>query len=179
MTDKNIEPEFSRHVSAKDLPNLGTSYEIKANDVERAALARRFNLPEIGHLRAEMNLRPVIGGPLVRLTGRLSAKLTRVCGVSLEHFETEVNADFERLYGPESVVHEREEDIDPEADEPPDPFIQGGIDLGEAVAEELSLALDPFPKKPGAAFADITDQEEESSRNNPFAVLASLRDKKV
>ena len=35
----------------------------------------------------------------------------------------------------------------------PDPIIDGKIDLGELAAEHFALALDPYPRKPGVAFA--------------------------
>jgi uncharacterized protein YutE (UPF0331/DUF86 family) len=57
-------------------------------------------------------------------------------------------------------------------------FYSGGaIDLGEAAAETLALALDPFPRSPAAAAAlkeaGVLSEEEAG----PFGALAGLRDK--
>ena len=46
------------------------------------------------------------------------------------------------------------------------------IDVGEAVAEQLALALDPYPRAPGASFAE--GGESEQPEDSPFKVLAGL-----
>ena len=62
-------------------------------------------------------------------------------------------------------------DLDPEADDPPDLLESDRIDLAAYVVEDLALAIDPFPRKPGVAF-EAPDQPGELS---PFAVLAKLK----
>jgi hypothetical protein len=69
---------------------------------------------------------------------------------------------------PPAAEEEGEED-------PPDPIIDGRIDLGALAAEFLALGLDPYPRKPGAAF-DLGEAEPE--RESPFAALARLRGEK-
>jgi uncharacterized metal-binding protein YceD (DUF177 family) len=69
-----------------------------------------------------------------------------------------------------------ETDLDFEADDPPEPIRNGHIDLGELAAEQLSLALNPYPRAPGAAipeeFSPDPDAEEEAERAvNPFSIL--------
>jgi hypothetical protein len=49
------------------------------------------------------------------------------------------------------------------------------LDLGEALAEQLALALDPYPRAPGASLAAAEDEEDESPARGPFAGLAPLR----
>ena len=56
--------------------------------------------------------------------------------------------------------------------------IEGGaIDLGEAAAETMALALDPFPRSPNAAAAlkkaGVISEEEAG----PFGALAGLKAK--
>ena len=63
--------------------------------------------------------------------------------------------------------------LEEEGDEdPPDLIVDGRIDLGALAAEFLALGLDPYPRKPGAAFEP---GEEEAGRDSPFAALARLR----
>jgi hypothetical protein len=45
------------------------------------------------------------------------------------------------------------------------------IDLGEATTEQLALALDPFPRKPGA---EIPPEAKEAPEG-PFAALGRIR----
>ncbi len=59
------------------------------------------------------------------------------------------------------------EDLDPEADDEI-PYEDDVIDLGEASVEQLALALDPYPRKPGAELpADVS-----GGPLSPFAALA-------
>jgi hypothetical protein len=51
----------------------------------------------------------------------------------------------------------------------------GHFDLGEALAEELSLSLNPYPRAPGAQLPDAEDDEAKAAPRNPFAKLAALR----
>ena len=52
------------------------------------------------------------------------------------------------------------------------------IDIGEAVAQQLSLTLDPFPRAPDAGFPEAEQAEAtETVRSNPFAELAKLAKK--
>jgi len=60
--------------------------------------------------------------------------------------------------------------VDHEAlgDDPPDPLIGGAVDLGSVVSEHLTLALDPYPRKPGAQFVEPAAEDGVVS---PFAQL--------
>ena len=60
-----------------------------------------------------------------------------------------------------------------EEDDPPDPIVDGKIDLGALAAEFVALALDPYPRKPGARFEPV-DVEPDRERI-PFAGLARLK----
>ena len=50
-------------------------------------------------------------------------------------------------------------------------FVDGTLDLGEAAAEQLALALDPYPRAPDAVMPDISDEQAA----HPFAALERLR----
>ena len=51
------------------------------------------------------------------------------------------------------------------------------IDLGEAVAETLSLSLDPYPRAPGAEEALKAAGVKSEEEAGPFGALAGLKDK--
>jgi uncharacterized metal-binding protein YceD (DUF177 family) len=102
----------------------------------------------------------------VRARGRLRARVTQTCVVSMEDFETTVEEDFQVRFVPEG---EETEDIDLDADDEI-PFTDNLIDLGEAAAEQLGLALDPYPRMPGVELEELPEEEDE----NPFAALRRL-----
>ena len=99
--------------------------------------------------------------------GHLVARLVRTCVVSLDDFATTVEERFAVRCVPEG---EESDDVDPSA---PDEIVyrDGTIDLGEATAEQLALALDPYPRAPDAVLPDVPDEPEVQ----PFAALEALR----
>jgi hypothetical protein len=114
-----------------------------------------------------------------QLQGRLQAVVTRECGVTLDPFDEIVDEPFQLRfvpagspYAPQPVEAE-DQVIDLEGDDPPDVVAGETIDVGAALTELLSLALDPFPRKPDAVFEPPADTGESS----PFAALAALKSK--
>ena len=70
--------------------------------------------------------------------------------VSAEEFPATVTEAFTVRFVPAGT---EDDDPDPESvDEIP--YAGGRLDLGEAAAEQLALALDPFPHKPGVGRRD-------------------------
>lgn len=171
------QPEFSRRIEVEKIGVGANPASIKASPAERAALAERFGLREIPLLRAELTLRRLSGGDLIRVSGHFSAEVVQTCVVSLEPFSARIEEEFELLFGGEGGDEEAEVLIEVGEEEPPEPIRGGAIDVGEAVAEQLALALDPFPRKPGIAFEGYTvgAEEGDDERPNPFAKLAELK----
>ncbi|HLJ21569.1 MAG TPA: DUF177 domain-containing protein [Stellaceae bacterium] len=139
-------PEFSRRVELARLGVHEAVYPIAARADEREALARRFDLLSLDRLEAEIRLQRLAGG-MVRVSGKLSADVVQACVVSLEPVASALEQAFTVLYGQskpgKSVL------VDLETDEA-EPFDGDAIDIGEAVAQQLALALDPYPRAPGA-----------------------------
>ena len=69
----------------------------------------------------------------------------------------------------------REAEVALDAADPPEPMVDGAVDLGEAAAEQLALALDPYPRAPGAVFEPLP--EAEATKVSPFAALRRLQSK--
>lgn len=177
------ENEFSRRVLVARVPEDGLAQTIEANAEERAALARRFDLVSVDRLRAAVRVDPVRGTPLWRLSGALDASVVQRCVVTLEPIPAEVHDSFDELYAPASHVEALEKEAGEAEDESfaeiPEPLDHGAIDVGEVVAQYLSLALDPAPRKPGAIEIRFVDAEESAAekpeKENPFAALKKLK----
>ena len=63
---------------------------------------------------------------------------------------------------------------DGEVPDPPEPIVGGIIDLGRLATDAVFLGIDPYPRKPGAAFdvpATPPDPED-----HPFAALKALKE---
>jgi len=192
--------EFSRKFETAELTDDETVIEIEANADERARLAERFELMSLDLLSARLTVKPyagLAGGEGgVRVEGRLTADVVQACVVTLEPVHAHIDAPFSRTYSPDApdpldpdVLEDEPEGEEGgmfigEGSDPPEPLIGGGIDLGEAVAEQLALELDPFPRAEGAALPQAAGGPESSenrgengrdSAANPFAVLKKLK----
>ena len=157
--------------------------DVEASEAERAALAEVCGLPGIGRLTARLKV-TASGRGRYEVTGEVRARVTQVCVVSLEPFETDIAEPVEISVAPpeevarleESYARRREEDPNGlEIDEPPDPIVNGRIDLGAVTAEFLALGLDPHPHKPGVEFSAEAAGLGKEEGTSPFAALAQLR----
>ncbi len=178
MTDLLSPPEFSRPVSVARLGGKIATYSIEATEAERAALARRFDLVALDRLVAEITLARQVGGA-VRLEGRLEASLAQSCVVTLEPVPEEIEDAFVLIYRPD--LDEDEADrlaLEHPEDDVVEPLIGEAIDIGEAVAQSLSIAMDPYPRAPGVELlvvGDETDDEAPVEGPTPFDALARLK----
>ncbi len=146
----------------------GTEASVQATGIECADLAKRLLLPAVAAVTCRWALRGA-GGGAIDAEGQLRARVTQICIVTADPFEQSVVEDFAVRF----VLEERLDDTDELDIDAIDELTYDGvtIDLGEATAEQLALALDPYPRRPGATLADAGDPGETS----PFATLASLR----
>ena len=159
--------EFSRPIKAAHIRGTPLSYELEADAQTRAALAERFSLPAIAALSGVFVLKHERSG-IIAADLTMRARVTQLCVVTLEPFETEIEERVALHFVPAARL-EDEEELAPESLEGPDeiPYEDDVIDLGEALAEQLALALDPYPRKPGAELpAEASDDGA-----NPFGAL--------
>ena len=160
-------PPFSRPFPVSSLRDNGSQIAITANAAERAALAAEGGLVAIAKLEADFRASRN-GRTGINLKGEVRAHVTQNCVLSMEPFDSEivtpVEARFDSGKKPEEVAFGIE-DVDP-----PDPIIDGKIDLGALAAEFLALALDPYPRKPDALF-DAAEVGVSAQKQSPFAGL--------
>lgn len=142
--------EFSREIEIARIPTGGRPFAIAAEPAERAALAARLGVERIDRLVAEGTVRRRAAEPLVTVEARLEAEVTQLCVVTLEPVTSRVEASLLRLFAPGPATTLEEIVIDPLHEEA-EPLEGDRLDLGELVAEELAVALDPYPRAPGAA----------------------------
>lgn len=160
-------PEFSRPLTLGLVGPEGRTETLEATPAERAALARRFGVLGIGSLTATLRLTPEPDGA-IRATGRLEAAVTQECVVTLEPVAQRVAEEFAcRLLPAGRDPADGPDDLD----EIP---TEGDVaELGELVAEQLALALDPYPR---AAGAELPPEARDESAG-AFGALAALRRK--
>ncbi len=117
-----------------------------------------------------------------RIEGRLDAELVQACVVTLEPVSQVVDEPVARDYVPEDEYSPPAElDLDPEAEDDPDPF-DAVIDPGQLALESLALTLDPYPRAPGVPPAEYQAAPPGAaplaeSDLKPFAKLSVLKEK--
>ena len=161
--------ELHRPVALDRIGAQGMASLVEAAGGELAAITARLGVVAVERLRCEVKLRRV-GAAVIEAQGVLAAQVTEVCVVSLDPFSHAAHEEFTVHFVPAGT---EDEDPDPDAVDQI-PFAGSAIDLGEAAVEQLALALDAYPRKPGAALPE----ELQAKPAGPFAALAGLRPQK-
>jgi uncharacterized metal-binding protein YceD (DUF177 family) len=140
-------PEFSRVIDIRQAH--GPAQQLVASADECVALAKRFDLVRVDRLEAELTL--LREGEEVAVTGTLKAALVQSCAVSGDDLPVSVAEKLSFRFVPAALNHKPDEEIDLNADDLDKIDYHGtSFDLGEAVAQSLALAIDPFLVGPGA-----------------------------
>jgi uncharacterized metal-binding protein YceD (DUF177 family) len=162
-------PEFSRPVRLDRVGPQPFRQRIEATPDERVRLSQRFDLLSLDRLTATVDLCRR-SGEIIRLEASFEAEFVQSCVVTLEPVAGVISDRFFLVYGP---PEEEPRGIPSSGDEAAfEPLMGDAIDIGEAVAQELSLALPAFPRD-SVASMDIEFTEMPSA--GPFESLAPLR----
>lgn len=162
------------HISANPV-----EVRIEADAGERAGLAALWGVPEVRAFSATFQVQRWKRDG-VRLKGRVEADIVQNCVVTLEPIEAHIDEPIEVVFVPEgsklarlqTTVDSGEMLLDPDGPDAPEVFSGDAIDAGAVAAEHAALAIDPYPRKADAAFADhIESTAEGDGKPSPFAVL--------
>lgn len=168
--------EFERPLGVAEIGRAPVARSLEARPAERSALAKRFDLIALDRMSADLAAERIAGG--VTVTGHVRAAGTQACAVSglpvAFAIDERVTLRFEPLALPS--VPDAEVELDAaDLDVLP---LTDSIDLGEAAAEALALALDPYPKASDAELAEaralLTTEEALARARNPFGVLQGI-----
>ena len=158
--------ELHRPFLVSHILSGGAEVVVEATPSECSALVLRMGLPDVLSVFCRFRLVREPRGA-VRAQGVLRARVVQTCVISLEDFEADVAEEFSVRFVPAGT---ETDDLDPESDDEI-PYENDVLDLGEAAAEQLGLALDPYPRMPDAELPEV----EEEGEAHPFAALGRLR----
>ncbi|GGC42413.1 metal-binding protein [Novosphingobium marinum] len=166
------EPELSRPVDVRQAE--GKAMSIVASEAERVALSERFGLVRIDRLEAEIELHRK--DRRVTASGTLSADFVQSCAVSAEDLPVSIDEDLLFRFVPPHSGYEPEEEIEIDAEDCDEIEYEGThFDVGEAVAQSLALAIDPFATGPEADETRRKAGISDEASSGPFAALAALK----
>lgn len=163
-------PEFSRMIDRRHITTR--PIELAPDETQRAALARRFGLVSIDELRAQVLLEE--DGDAVAARGRLQARVVQSCAISGEDLPVTIDEPIDLRFVPEKTIEAEELELE-ETDLDEISFTGDSFDLGEAVAQTLALAIDPYAVGPDAERVRQETGLSDQSASGPFAALAALK----
>lgn len=164
MRDAHDRPEspVSFAVGVARLPAKGMPV-VEADARQREALARLHGLVGVGSYRAEVLVEPWKRNG-VKVSGRIEAVVEQQCVVTLDPLVTHIDAPVEGLFLPEDSKLGRlgfgeggEIMLDADGPDSPEVFSGDTIDIGAFAEEFFGLAIDPYPRKPGAGLGQAGD----------------------
>jgi Large ribosomal RNA subunit accumulation protein YceD len=165
-------------VVVAQIPDDGLHRAIEASETVRAAMAEMAGLRGIMSASASFDLKPKSGGR-VHVTGQVRARIGQTCVVTLDPIENEIDELIDLMFAPAeqipslSALVEEAAASDEEIPDPPEPIINGVIDLGRLATDALFLAVDPYPRRPDAVFE--LPAEAIDPADHPFAALKALQ----
>jgi len=163
---------WSVPVAVEDIPDTGMHIEIEAPAAARADVARLADVRELSRLSAVFDL--TMCGAGVHVAGQVCARVGQNCVVALEPVESDVDETVDLLFAPlpaDAAPPDGEIEVKP-GEEPPEPLVDGAVDLGAIAAEFLILGINPYPRKAGAQFS-APKTDDDGAR--PFAALEALK----
>ena len=170
-------PEFSRPERLDAIGAGEREIQIAATETERQALAVRFGVLSVERLDAVLKVKREAAGIAVR--GRVTGALVQACSVTGTPLNAAIDEPVALLFV-EALDDQEEVELDAGALDTVE--IEGGaVDLGEAAAETMALALDPFPRSPNAEAvlrAAGVISEDEHRPYSPLQDLKSLMEKR-
>lgn len=165
-------------VIVAQIPETGLHRDIEADQPVRAAMAELADLREILSANASLDVTPE-GGGRYHVVGRVRARIGQTCVVTLDPIENDIDEGIDLIFAPPEQIPDLADLVDEAAErdveipDPPEPIVNGVIDLGRLATDALFLGIDPYPRRPDATFeppVEIADPEA-----HPFAALKGLR----
>ena len=164
-------------ITVAQIPDTGLHREIEADPAARAAMAEVAGLREVLAASASLDITPRGGGRL-HVGGHVRARIGQTCVITLDPIENDINEPIDLIFAPPEQIPELADLVDEaaasdvEIPDPPEPIENGAIDLGRIATDALFLAIDPYPRRPGAVYEPPVAAADPD--DHPFAALKAL-----
>jgi hypothetical protein len=165
-------------ITVAQIPEAGLHRDIEADAAEREAMAEVAGVREILSAHAALDVMPKSGGR-VQVSGHVRARVGQTCVVTLDPIENEIDELIALIFAPPEQIPALADLVDEsvesgaEIPDPPEPIVNGVIDLGRLATDALFLGIDPYPRRPDAVFEPPMAAADPEDR--PFAALKALQ----
>lgn len=177
---------FARWMNVERIGREPHSFDIQATTEECAALATSLGILGLEDLKASGTIVRQSSSGQLALSGHLRATAVQACVATLEPVPETIDEEFTVFYTfdpKDLVIEDMEKVVGMEEPDLPELIDGGRINLADMIAEQIALALDPYPRSEGAP-EEISDAEaldrakKEQGVHQPFANLKDLMSKK-
>lgn len=165
-------------VVVAQIPDTGLQRDIEASASERQAMAEIAGIREILSASASLDVTPN-GGGRFHVGGHIRARVGQTCVVTLEPIENDIHEPIDLIFAPPEQIPALADLVDEAAEseagipDPPEPIVNGIIDLGRLATDALLLGIDPYPRKSDAVFEPPVEAVDPDA--HPFAALKALK----
>jgi uncharacterized metal-binding protein YceD (DUF177 family) len=171
-------------LSLQELGDGPVEFSVEASQEECEVLIERFGLVSLAYLRGKGQVRDKGHGQGILIEGTIEASLEQPCSVTLKPVAETVAEDFALLLVDPEMANRMDEDEAYLDESAPDyDALEGDkFDVGEVIAQTLSISMNPYPRADDAEVEvpkndNFTANAPELEKPNPFAELGKLKDK--
>lgn len=162
------------------LPKKGMPVAIEATPAQRERLAAVHGLESVERFVAELLVAPWKRNG-VRVDGHVEADIVQSCVVTLKpvpaHIDEPVSAIFlpeDSRLGREGFGEGGEIVLSVDGPDSPETFDGESIDVGALAEQFFGLAIDPYPRKPGAESLAVLQADDDESPSGTLAEKLKL-----
>lgn len=165
-------------VIVAQIPETGLHRDIEADQPAREAMAEAAGLREIFSANASLDVTPK-GGGRFHVAGHVRARVGQTCVVTLDPIENHIDEEVDLIFAPPEQIPNLADLVDDAAEsdveipDPPEPIVNGVIDLGRLATDALFLGIDPYPRREDAVFEPPVEAAD--PEDHPFASLKALQ----
>jgi hypothetical protein len=169
---------FERVYDLSDLSAAGAEIAIEAKPDQRTKLGAWLEVESIEKFKAIVTLTKLAMNRY-RYDAILKCDLTQASVVTLEPLKKRIEERFSRelhvaYRGRQTPDPDKELTLSAADDDTPEEIESSHFDLVAPLLEELSLALDPYPRAPEESFS--LPEPPDAKPESPFAVLKRLKE---
>lgn len=177
MTVTPNEIDLDAVIKVDKIPTDGRVVTIETDDEQREALAERLKVSEVTDFSAKVTATRFRGG--IRAQGNVVGTVIQPCVVTGDPVSQSIDESVDRIFLPgqdaaSQATAGAEIFVNLEDDDLPDYFEGNEIDLTELVLEVFALAIDLYPRKPGAELPGGVAGDDPAELS-PFAALKALK----
>lgn len=175
-SEKDLDTPFTHMFDLGGLTHAGSDVAVEAPADVLEALAAWADVRQVKRFAASVHLKR-IGQNRFSYAAELTAHVVQGCVVTLEPIESHISREVARELHlmPRKVEEAGELTLSAGDEDVPEVITSLDYDLAAPLLEEFVLAIDPYPRKEGAAFEPPPSAE--ILPESPFAVLKALKGK--